>query len=288
MSLKDNPRLGRGLAALLGDAALPGAAESGGARQVPLDLLEPGPFQPRTEIGAAALQELAESIRARGILQPLLVRPHPQAPGRFQIIAGERRWRAAALAGLHEAPAMVRALDDADAMAAALVENLQRQDLNPVEEAEGYRRLLQQHSMTQEVLARAVGKSRVHIANTLRLLSLPHTVLVAVQAGRITAGHARALLMHPEPESVLETVVAKGLSVRETEALATRNAKAKAEQPAKDVNTLALERDLSAALGLRVEIAAGARGGAVRIHYRNLDQLDALLARLRGAWQLAG
>jgi len=289
MSVKESgPRLGRGLAALLGDAALTAGAGISGIRQIPLDLLEAGPFQPRGGMDQGALQELAESIRARGILQPLLVRPHPSADGRFQIIAGERRWRAAALAGLHETPALVRVLDDTDAMAAALVENLQRQDLNPIEEAEGYTRLVEEFGLTQEALAQAVGKSRPHITNMLRLLNLPGIVQQAVRAGDVTAGHARALLAHPTPEAALGMVLSQGLSVRQTEALASRKPRAEPAIAQKDPNTEALERELTAELGLRVEIAGSARGGTVRIHYRDLDQLDAFLVRVRSALQIAG
>jgi ParB family transcriptional regulator, chromosome partitioning protein len=281
MSLQASPRLGRGLAALLGDAAVPAAPEPAGIRQIPIDLLDPGPFQPRSAMDQTALAELADSIRARGILQPLLVRPHPAIPGRFQIIAGERRWRAAGLAGLHEAPALVRTLGDTEAMAAALVENLQRQDLNPIEEAEGYNRLLDEFGMTQAALSEAVGKSRPHVTNTLRLLNLPRPVQDAVRSGAVSAGHARALLAHPEPEAALGTVLARGLSVRQTEALAARKPRADAAPSEKDPNIGALEQELTAMLGLRVAITANGRGGTVRIHYDDLDQLDVLLARLR-------
>ncbi|HEX5327714.1 MAG TPA: ParB/RepB/Spo0J family partition protein [Acetobacteraceae bacterium] len=289
MSPKDTgPRLGRGLAALLGDAALPVEPGIAGIRQIPLDLLDASPFQPRGAMDQIGLEELAASIRVRGILQPLLVRPHPVTNGRFQIVAGERRWRAAALAGLHEIPALIRALDNADATAAAMVENLQRQDLNAIEEAEGYNRLLEEFGLTQELVAQAVGKSRSHVSNTLRLLNLPPPLQQALRAGTVTAGHARALLGHPEPEAALGTVLAQGLSVRQTEALAARKPRVEPAPRVKDPNTEALERDLTAELGLRVEIAAGARGGTVRIHYQDLDQLDAFLARLRGALQIAG
>ncbi|HEY6433436.1 MAG TPA: ParB/RepB/Spo0J family partition protein [Acetobacteraceae bacterium] len=283
MSVKDSgPRLGRGLAALLGEAALAPEPGDGGIRQVPLDLLEPGAFQPRRSMDQGALQELADSIRARGILQPLLVRPHPGRDGRFEIIAGERRWRAAAQAGLHEVPVLVRALGNSDAMAAALVENLQRQDLNPLEEAEGYNQLLEEFGLTQETLAQAVGKSRSHIANMLRLLNLPPAIKQAVLAGDVTAGHARALLSHPSPVAALGEVMGRGLSVRQTEALVARRPRAEPPEVHRDPNIEMLARELTAELGLLVEIAAGAGGGSVRIHYRDLDQLDALLVRLRG------
>lgn len=281
MSLQTSPRLGRGLAALLGDAARPVEPAPAGIRQIPIDLLDPGPFQPRAAMDQTALAELADSIRTRGILQPLLVRPHPSAEGRFQIIAGERRWRAAGLAGLHEAPALVRALPDNEAMAAALVENLQRQDLNPIEEAEGYNRLLEEFGMTQAALSEAVGKSRPHVTNVLRLLNLPGSVQDAVRSGAVSAGHARALLALPEPEAALGVVLARGLSVRQTEALAARKPRPEQTERVRDPNLEALERDLTSELGLRVEITPSGGGGAVRIHYQDLDQFDALLARLR-------
>lgn len=286
MSLQASPRLGRGLAALLGDAARPTDPGAVGIRQIPIDLLDPGPFQPRGAMDETALAELAGSIRTCGILQPLLVRPHPDAEGRFQIIAGERRWRAAGLAGLHEAPALVRPLPDNDAMAAALVENLQRQDLNPIEEAEGYNRLLEEFGMTQVALSEAVGKSRPHVTNMLRLLNLPGSVQDAVRSGAVSAGHARALLTHPEPEAALGMVLARDLSVRQTEALAARKPRPE-PVPRKDPNLEALERGLTSELGLRVEITASGGGGTVRIHYQDLEQLDALLIRLRTTPQMA-
>jgi ParB family chromosome partitioning protein len=289
MTTRDaGPRLGRGLAALLGDAAA--AAPSGtteGARTLPVAALEPGTHQPRRPVDAASLEDLTASIRARGILQPLLARPHPREPGRFEIVAGERRWRAAQAAGLHEVPVLVRPLSDADAMAAALVENLQREDLNPIEEAEGYRRLLQEFAMTQEALGEAVGKSRSHVANTLRLLNLPARVQAELRAGGLSAGHARALLAHPDPERAALTVIARGLNVRQTEALAARPLAAEADSltgrergERKDPDTTALERTLSARLGLKVEVMPRGNRGQVRIHYRSLDQLEGVLALL--------
>jgi ParB family chromosome partitioning protein len=287
MSAKEvSPRLGRGLAALLGDSAAPPTAQSPGVRAVPVELLEPSPFQPRGPMDPEALRELTDSIRARGILQPLLARAHPTAAGRYQIIAGERRWRAAQAAGLHEVPVLLRALSDADAMAAGLVENLQRQDLNPIEEAEGYRRLLDEFGVSQELLGQAVGKSRSHVANTLRLLTLPEKVRIELRKGTVTAGHARALLMHPEPEVALAIVLARGLNVRQAEALvkappATQGATPRLK-PAKDPETANLERELSERLGLKVEIAFDGKGGSLRIYYKSLDQLDGILAQLSG------
>ncbi len=280
------PRLGRGLAALMGDApAYKDEAAPAPVRHLAIDHLEPGPFQPRTSFNPDSLAELVSSIQAHGILQPLLARPHPQQPKHYQIIAGERRWRAAQQAGLHEVPVLVRELSDADAMAASLVENLQRQDLNPIEEGEGFRRLVEEFGLTQEQLGTAVGKSRSHVANSMRLLQLPDAVRSEVQKGRLSAGHARALLAHPDPAQAAKTVIDRGLSVRQTEALCT--AKPADARPARerveDPETEALQRDLSERLGLAVQIAFDGRGGAVTIKYRSLDQLDGLLALLNPA-----
>ena len=283
------PRLGRGLSALLGDAALPtpdssGIAADGAQRALPIEVIEPGPFQPRGAIDPAGLQELAESIREHGLLQPILVRPAPGQPGRYQIIGGERRWRAAQSVPLHEVPVVIRDLDDRQAMAAALVENLQRQDLGPLEEAEGYQRLIEEFGMTQEVLGQAVGKSRSHVANTLRLLNLPERVRELLREGALTAGHARALLTAPDPVALAMQVVDRGLNVRQTEALAARPPRASAERAPveRDRETVALERELSAHLGLRVSIRDEGGSGQVVIRYRDLDQLDGLIRLLRG------
>jgi ParB family chromosome partitioning protein len=278
-----NPRLGRGLAALLGESSPSTRTPGEGVRTVPLDLLEPGPFQPRGAVDEDGLAELADSIRSRGILQPLLARPHPTAQGRFQIVAGERRWRAAAMAGLHEAPALVRDFADADALAAALVENLQRQDLNALEEAEGYHRLIDEFGLTQEQLAQAVGKSRAHVSNMLRLLNLPGRLKQALRDGVITAGHARALLVHPAPEQALETVIGGGLSVRATEALASGERKPDRPPRLRDPDMVAAERELAGRLGLKVELVGSYERGVVRIAYVSADQLEAILARLRDA-----
>ena len=286
MTRKDmGPRLGRGLAALLGEPPPAMPDTNTGPRHIPVEFLAPGPFQPRGPIDPAALAELTDSIRSHGILQPLLARPDPTEPDRFQIIAGERRWRAAQAAGLHDVPALIRDLSDSDAMAAALVENLQRQDLNAIEEAEGYRRLQDEYGMTQEQLGDAVGKSRSHIANTLRLLNLPPSVQGEVRKGALSAGHARALLGHPEPAKAAIAVIARGLNVRQTEALTTRRTEAHPETHAraKDPETAALEADLSTRLGLKVEIAFDGKGGNVRIQYRSLDQLDGIITLLRQA-----
>ena len=289
MSKEPGQRLGRGLAALLGDqrpapAAPAAAPPAPGVTAIPVEHLEPGPFQPRGDFDPASMAELVDSIRARGILQPLLARPHPEEKERFQIIAGERRWRAAQQAGLHVVPALVRALTDAEAMAAALVENLQRQDLNAMEEAEGYHRLTEEFGLTQERLAESVGKSRSHVANMLRLRQLPATVMEEVRRGRLSAGHARALLGHPDPAKAALAVIARGLNVRQTEAMVpTHGTKARSPgggSASKDPETASLERDLAERLGLKVEISFDGKSGSVRIHYRSLDQLDSLIALL--------
>jgi ParB family transcriptional regulator, chromosome partitioning protein len=271
-SRNPGPRLGRGLAALLGEAATTVEPLNASVREVSVDLLEPNPYQPRDTIDPAALGELTESIRTRGILQPLLVRPHPDRPGRYQLIAGERRWRAA----------QVREMADTDAAAAALVENLQREDLNPIEEALGFSRLLNEFGLTQDALAQAIGKSRSHVANTLRLLNLPDQIQTLLRSGALTAGHARALLSHPSPETLVQRVLDQGLSVRQTEMLAAGRAPASSAESGqqKDADTAAMERELSERLGLRVEISFNGKQGIVRIHYASLDQLDGFLARL--------
>lgn len=284
MSAKEvSPRLGRGLAALLGDAPAPPApaARGAGASSLPIEHLAPGPYQPRKAMEPQALDDLAESIRAQGVLQPLLVRPHPTSADRYEIIAGERRWRAAQQAGLHSIPVLIRNLTDAEAAAAALVENLQRQDLNAIEEAEGYQRLVDEFGKTQEAIATSVGKSRSHVANTLRLLNLPAGIKEEVRKGALTAGHARALLGKPDAEKLAMTIISRGLNVRQAEALGAPKSSATPGSPrAKDPETAALEQDLSERLGLKIEIAFDGKGGSVRIHYRSLDQLDGIVTLL--------
>jgi ParB family transcriptional regulator, chromosome partitioning protein len=273
------PRLGRGLAALLGDVATQPPLQAGSVRQLALDQLEPNPFQPRSTIDAGALDELTQSIRVSGILQPLLVRPHPTQQDRFQIIAGERRWRATAAAGLHEVPTLVRQMADTEAAAVALIENLQRQDLNAIDEADGYQRLINQFGLTQEAVGQAVGKSRSHVTNTLRLLSLPPMVKEALRTGVISAGHARALLTHAEPEAAMQDVVQRRLSVRQTEALAARRQAGETAKPDRNPDIAAAERQLAERLGLRVRITFDGSGGTVQIRYTDLDQLDNIMNR---------
>jgi ParB family transcriptional regulator, chromosome partitioning protein len=274
-------RLGRGLSALMGEASAPAPASGEGVRTLPVEMLQPGPFQPRGPIDPGPLQELADSIREHGVLQPILVREKPGAPGEYEIIGGERRWRAAQLAQLHEVPVLLRNLDDTAAMAAALVENLQRQDLNALEEAEGLRRLMDEFGLTQDQLGQAVGKSRSHVANTLRLLALPERVRELLRDGALTAGHARALLTAPDAEVLALQVVDRGLNVRQTEALASQKPRDPSAKPIQAPETAALERDLSGRLGLKVSIRHAGKGGQVSIVYRDLDQLDGLIRLLQ-------
>lgn len=277
---KRQPALGRGLAALLGDRDNSTAEEA--LRTVAIELLAPGPFQPRSAIDSEQLESLAESIRAHGLLQPILVRRSTDARIPYEIIGGERRWRAAQLVPLHDVPILIRAFSDRDAMAAALVENLQRQDLNILEEAEGYRRLMQEFGLTQEMLGEVVGKSRSHVANTLRLLAMPATLRTFVENGSLTAGHARALLTTDDPEKLARTVLARGLNVRQTEILAGKGpAEAKAPRVI-DAETETLARSISMQLGLRVSIRPAGTGGQVIIDYRTLDQLESLVRLLNG------
>lgn len=281
--MKKPARLGMGLSALMGEPSSPAAAAPAGApRTLPIEALEPSPFQARATPDPAALAELTASIQEHGILQPILVRPTPKKPGRYQILGGERRWRAAQQAKLHDVPVVIRDLDDRAAMAAGLVENLQREDLNAVEEAEGYARLLGEFDLNQEALGRAVGKSRSHVANTLRLLNLPGRVRDMLRAGTLSAGHARALLGAADPERLAGLVVVRGLSVRQTEALAAAAPRDPAARRAgkQDADTAALERRLTEKLGLKVGIKTAGKGGQVTISYRDLDQLEGVLRLL--------
>jgi ParB family chromosome partitioning protein len=277
--------LGMGLSALLGgdvDLLKPPAPAAG--NRVPIELLTPSPLQPRRHFAEDELEALAESIRARGVMQPLLVRPTASDPQRYEIVAGERRWRAAQRAGVHELPVVLYRLSDREALELALLENVQRQDLSPIEEADGYRRLIDEFGHTQAELARALGKSRSHIANLLRLLALPPTVRGLLEAGALSAGHARALLMAQDPDALARRVVDQGLNVRQTERLvqADKNTPGRSRRSSdKDADTRALERELSSRIGLAVTLKPAGNGGTVTIAYRTLDQLDEVVARLR-------
>ncbi|SMX26169.1 Chromosome-partitioning protein ParB [Pelagimonas phthalicica] len=287
---KDQKRgLGRGLSALMADVT-PEQTQSEGPKRpdllVPIERLVPNPDQPRRQFTESQLEELANSIRAKGVLQPLIVRVSPRNSAEYEIVAGERRWRASQLAQQHEVPVIVRDFDDTEVLEVAIIENIQRADLNPIEEAAGYKQLMFKFGHTQEKLAEALGKSRSHIANLMRLLNLPETVQDLVSSNALSAGHARALITAPNPEELAKEVVAKGLSVRETERLAKNNikpalsTKAAAGKPVleKDADTIALEGDLSAALSMKVNIdhKAGTEAGKISISYQSLDQLDAL------------
>jgi ParB family chromosome partitioning protein len=301
-------KLGRGLSALLGDYAgarnvaenpTPVAAdgmsaasgEDSGALEIAIDRIVPNPKQPRRTFIEAELEELSESIRTKGVIQPILLRPDPANAEMFEIIAGERRWRASRRAGLTVIPAVVREMDDREMLEIAIIENVQRSDLNAVEEAEAYKSLIDRFGRTQESVAQQVGKSREHVSNTLRLLNLPEDVREHVREGRLSAGHARALMKTSDPSAFAATVIAKGLSVRDTEAL-SKAAKAgktdaKTLDAGKDVDTKALELDLQRSLGLDVDIRhVNGKGGEVRIRYAQLEQLDEicrLLSRSRVA-----
>jgi ParB family chromosome partitioning protein len=300
------PALGRGLQALMGDsrreepvvATAPSTGEGGtlrnvesGLAQLAIASIEPDPTQPRRHFDDAALDELAASIAARGVIQPVIVRP--MGDGRYRLVAGERRWRAAQRARLHEIPALVRKLTEREVMAIALIENLQREDLNPIEEAQAYQRLSEQEGMTQAEIARMVDKSRSHVANLQRLLALPEAVMDMVQKGDLSMGHARALIGVEDAEALAQEAVTKGLSVREVEQFVRRKAGREAPQkrkardergPTDNADITAMEQHLEEFLGLPVKITTDGdpRSGAVTIRYRTLDQLDLICQRLAG------
>ena len=280
--------LGRGLSSLLGEVAqetpVAGGAPRGGVQMMPVSSIEPHLDQPRRHFDEAALAELAESIRTRGLIQPIVVRPHGH---RYQIVAGERRWRAAQKARLHEVPVIVREFSDAETLEVALLENIQRQDLNAIEEAEAYKRLIDEYGHSQEELGKAVNKSRSHVANLLRLLDLPESVRELVVTGDLSMGHARALVTALDPEAAAQEVVRRGLSVRDTEKLAKfgkpgRERQPKLEYKGASADIDALERQLGDMLGLRVKIAHKPDGGTVALSYSSLDQLDMICQRLSG------
>jgi ParB family chromosome partitioning protein len=281
-------RLGRGLATLIGDAGTEPTTEqrARGQRKVSVAFLRPNPRNPRKQFSDADLAELANSIRERGIIQPIVVRTVRGATDQYEIIAGERRWRAAQRAGLHEVPIIIHEASDAEALELAIIENVQRTDLNPLEEAMGYQALADEYQYSQEEIAKTVGKSRSHVANTLRLQKLPDAVKAYINAGKLSAGHARALIGVPDPEAIAQEIVERGLNVRDVESIAQQRAaaagKAKKTRPraAKDVDTLAAEKRLSDALGLIVTIEHRGERGLVQIKYRDLDQLDEVMRRL--------
>lgn len=281
--------LGRGLSALMADVPTepqPGARPAAPDRSIPIETVVPNPDQPRRSFSEEALADLANSIREKGIIQPLIVRPAPHEPGNYEIVAGERRWRAAQMARLHEVPVIVRDFDDAEVLEVAIIENIQRADLNAIEEAQGYRQLMDRFGHTQEKLAEALGKSRSHIANMMRLLALPDEVLGIVRGGQLSAGHARALLTAPDPVGLAHQAVSRGLSVRDVERLARKSDDApkapKARPETKDADTRALEQDLSAALdmGVSIDHDTGGASGRLTIRYGTLEELDEICRRL--------
>ena len=290
--------LGMGLQALLGEAApvrqaptvSEAAAPRGGVREIEVSRIRPNPNQPRVHFDEDALDELADSIRQRGVLQPILLRPDGED---FMIIAGERRWRAAQRARLHAIPAIVREIDESTTSEIALIENIQRQDLNPLEEADGYKQLIQRHGHTQDEVGRIVHKSRSHVANLLRLLDLPEFVRQSLLKGDISMGHARAVATSEDPEELAREIIAKGLSVRQAEAKARRERSRPSPGPdigrgsarsatVVDADLQVLERQLGDLLGLKVQVAHKGQGGTVTLHYSSLDQLDMICQRLSG------
>lgn len=286
VKMNDKPRLGRGLAALIGDmpvVAGPRVAETGGVKRLPVDFVIANRSNPRRSFNETQLEELTQSIREKGVMQPLLVRPSDD-PNIFELIAGERRWRAAQRAGLHEVPVIIRDVDDREALELAIIENVQRADLNPVEEAQGYEQLLEQFGYTQNDLAQVIGKSRSHVANTLRLMKLPTDVREMLASGQLTAGHARTLITADDPLGLARRIVGEGLSVRQAEALqqADQGRSKPAPKPSaqKDADTLALEKRLSDQLGLKVAISHGEDGGKLEIRYKTLEQLDGVCDKL--------
>jgi ParB family chromosome partitioning protein len=298
MSEKPNKSrgLGRGLSALMADVSASVEVQEGAlARRadllVPIERIRPNANQPRRSFEETALAELAASIREKGIIQPLIVRADPQQNGHFEIVAGERRWRAAQIANLHEVPILIREFDDSEVLEVAIIENIQRADLNAIDEAAGYRQLMDRFGHTQEHLGNALGKSRSHIANLLRLLTLPEDVQSYVVDGRLSAGHARALVGHNRASDLARVIIQKKLSVREAEALARKKTteksaprSAKGGDQTKDADTVQIERELSAAIGMRVTIDHSAEigEGKLSVHYRTLAQLDDLLRALSG------
>ncbi|KIT14971.1 ParB/RepB/Spo0J family partition protein [Jannaschia aquimarina] len=281
--------LGRGLSALMADLEDPGgSSDTGTQRTLPIEALEPNPDQPRRRFDDDALHDLAASIREKGLLQPIIVRPHPNQTDRYQVVAGERRWRASQLAQIHEVPVIVRDLDDQSVLEIAIIENVQRVDLNPIEEALGFKQLIDRFGHTQEQLAKALGKSRSHIANQMRLLNLPEPVLEYLKAGVLSAGHARAMLTADDPVALARQTVAAGLSVREVErrakGTASSDAKPRKAQTQKgNADTRMLADDLSAAIGMAVVIDHENDGsGRLTIKYKDLTQLDQICEMLSG------
>ena len=276
--------LGRGLSSLMGDVktTLNKNESSNQETKISIAKLKPSPSQPRRLFDKNSINELAESIKSKGLVQPILVRPSPTETGAYEIIAGERRWRAAQIAQLHEVPAVIRQLDDVESLEIAIIENVQRSDLSPIEEAAGYKRLIENHGHTQEVLAEIVGKSRSHIANIIRLLGLPQSIQDMISEGKISSGHARAIMNSAFPEQLAEKIVSENLSVRAAEDLAKQKKPGVKKVKLKDPDTIDLENNLTATLGLNVLIDhKGKKGGSIKIEYKTLDQLESVTRKLK-------
>ena len=276
--------LGRGLSSLMGDTKEISTQTETSNQETKISIanLKPSPSQPRRLFDKNSISELSESIKSKGLVQPILVRPSPTESGTYEIIAGERRWRAAQIAQLHEVPAVVRKLNDTEALEIAIIENVQRSDLSPIEEAAGYKRLIENHNHTQEALAEIVGKSRSHIANIIRLLSLPQSIQDMISEGKISSGHARAIMNSAFPEQLAEKIVSENLSVRAAEALAKQRKPGVKKVKLKDPDTIDLENNLTAKLGLSVSIDhKGKKGGSIKIEYKSLDQLELVTAKLK-------
>ena len=276
--------LGRGLSSLMGDTKEISTQTETSNQETKISIanLKPSPSQPRRLFDKNSINELAESIKSKGLVQPILVRPSPTESGTYEIIAGERRWRAAQIAQLHEIPAVVRKLDDVEALEIAIIENVQRSDLSPIEEAAGYKRLIENHGHTQEALADIVGKSRSHIANIIRLLGLPQSIQDMISEGKISSGHARAIMNSAFPEQLAEKIVSENLSVRAAEDLAKQRKPGVKKVKLKDPDTIDLENNLTAKLGLNVLIDhKGKKGGSIKIEYKSLDQLELVTAKLK-------
>ena len=276
--------LGRGLSSLMGDTNINSTDNVAKSSEATISLaaLKPSPSQPRRLFDKNSINELAESIKSKGLVQPILVRPSKTDENSYEIIAGERRWRAAQIAQLHEIPAVIKNLDDVEALEIAIIENIQRSDLSPIEEAAGYKRLIDNHGHTQEVLSEIVGKSRSHIANILRLLTLPQSIQDMISEGKISTGHARAIMNSAFPEQLAEKIINENLSVREAESLAKRKKSTVQKIKLKDPDTIDLEEKISEKLGLNVSINhRGKKGGYIKIEYKSLDQLELVTQRLK-------
>ena len=276
--------LGRGLSSLMGDAKDTSIQNEISNQETKISIanLKPSPSQPRRLFDKNSINELAESIKSKGLVQPILVRPSPTESGTYEIIAGERRWRAAQIAQLHEVPAIVRKLDDIEALEIAIIENVQRSDLSPIEEAAGYKRLIENHGHTQEAIAEIVGKSRSHIANIIRLLGLPQSIQDMISEGKISSGHARAIMNSAFPEQLADKIVNENLSVRAAENLAKQRNNGIKKVKLKDPDTIDLENSLTAKLGLNVSIDhKGKNGGSIKINYKSLDQLELITTKLK-------